>query len=194
MDTVAGLINHNNMQQSTQEQHRAACSSSEDLNSIKRSLHDINHSFSQLKVAYSYFANSNSPHEITNPVSANMDVDMMADSSTSGSSAVTAPAIITTPTLVTPTTPLRMAPQYKMQRWVKSVPDLWPEYTIGFEVGNVKYDSTEELDRKYKGGWKSETGMLIMNIVRRRFINACFLLIFYRTQILLSTYSNHPSN
>ena len=50
-------------------------------------------------------------------------------------------------------------PKYAMQRWVKNVKDLWHEYSVGFKVGSVQYSSIQELDSKYKNGWKSETGI-----------------------------------
>jgi hypothetical protein len=140
VDTVTSIVNQisNAQQQPIQQQSGY----NEDLQFLKRSMHSIDLSFSQLKSACAHFANS----DIVNDI----DIDMADISDDHLAHA----AVTETSNHQTTASP----PNYKMQRWVKSVPDLWHEFTVGFKVGNVQYESIEELDRRFNGSWRSETG------------------------------------
>ncbi|KAL0074399.1 hypothetical protein J3Q64DRAFT_1777936 [Phycomyces blakesleeanus] len=47
---------------------------------------------------------------------------------------------------------------YTMQRWINNVKDLWCEYSTGIKMGGLQYPSIQEIEKKYKSGWRSETG------------------------------------
>ena len=42
--------------------------------------------------------------------------------------------------------------KYSMKRWVKTVPDLWLEFTVGLEGT----PSIDELNRLYKASWRRD--------------------------------------
>lgn len=94
-----------------------------------------------------------------------MDIDDSSDAIDADpqtpSSFSTVPAVSVQPPTNVPASP---APVYKMQRWIKSVNDLWHEYHVGFKIGGVQYPCIEELERLHKGKWTDETGNYIILI------------------------------
>jgi hypothetical protein len=156
MDTVTSLIASVNRTPINQ------CSNnSNELAAMNSTIRNIAQNFDQLKTACSYFVNSSAG------TSRSTSVNITAESSLRSSNEVLNQLDDNTNTstdngevqlvtaVITPEQPTPVV--YEMKRWIKTVPDPWLEFTVGFE-GSL---SINELSRLYRASWrKDEKGKL----------------------------------
>ncbi|OBZ81220.1 hypothetical protein A0J61_10731 [Choanephora cucurbitarum] len=137
LDSVSTIVNHMNSQATRSIINSSSPSNDKNLATINASMRNIATNFNQLKSACAYFVNG-SPRVAGKPETEDEKEQLVTDLNNgfTGEHSLIPVASTAYAELV----------KYSMKRWVKTVPDLWLEFTVGLKGT----PSINELNKLYK--------------------------------------------